>query len=60
MQNEECTKNVRITHILRTLANLFVFLYFYFFGASIEHSQSIMNLFKQYKRHMKSQFLKKY
>ena len=54
MQNEEGTKNVRLTHILLTLADLFVFLDFHFFWESIEHCQSIMNIFKQYQRHMKS------
>ena len=55
---ENGTKNVRIPHILRILANFLVFLDLDFFWASIEHSLSVMNISKQYPSHMKSQKIK--
>ena len=55
MENGKGTKNVRNHRILRTLGNFLVFLDFDFFQESFEHPLSIMNLFKQYSRHMMSQ-----
>ena len=46
---------MRIPHILRTLPNFLVFLDFDFFPASFEHLLSVMNVFKQYQSHMRSQ-----
>ena len=59
VENWEDTKNVRISHIFRTLVNFLVFLDLDFFAKSCHHLLSVMNLFKQYASHMKSQkFLK--
>ena len=53
------TKNLRISHILRTLLNTFSIFGFGFFRRSFDHLLSVMNIFKQYKIHMKSpKFLK--
>ena len=43
MENEEGTKNVRIPHILRTLANFLVFLDFDFFFKKIEYIWRVLN-----------------
>ena len=47
----ECTKNVRIPHILCSLPHFLVF-FIFIFWKSIEHPWSVMNLFKQYMSHM--------
>ena len=55
VENGKSTKNMRIPHILRTLSNFFSIFGVLYFRASFEHLLSVMNLFKQYQSHMKSQ-----
>ena len=55
VKNWECTKNVRILHILHTHVNFFSIFGFEFFRKSFHHLLSVMNLFKQHPSHMKSQ-----
>ena len=55
VENGEGMKSIRIPHILCILDKFSVFLKYDFFRAPFEHPLSVMNSFKKYLSHMKSQ-----